>query len=76
MGRGTTDGVFVVKEATNKRRNAGEEGWVLFVDLAKAFDSVPRVGMLAILKKFGIKGGGPLGIPTRRFTRKRARRKG
>jgi len=26
------------------------------VDLAKAFDSVPRDGMLSILKKFGIKG--------------------
>ena len=56
MGRVTTDGVFVVKEATNKRRNAGEDSWVLFVDLVKAFDSVPRDGMLAILKKFGIKG--------------------
>ena len=56
VGRGTTDGVFVVKEATNKRRNAGEDSWVLFVDLVKAFDSVPRDGMLAILQKFGIKG--------------------
>ena len=60
VGRGTTDGVFVVKDATNKRRNAGEDSWVLFVDLVKALDSVPRVGMLAILKKFGIKGGSPL----------------
>ena len=36
VGRGTTDGVLVVKEATNKRRNAGEDSWVLFVDLDKA----------------------------------------
>ena len=28
----TTDGVVVVKEATNKRRNAGDYGWVLFVE--------------------------------------------
>jgi len=28
----TTDGVVVVKEATNKRRNAGDYSWVLFVE--------------------------------------------
>ena len=58
VGRGITgtNGVFVVEEATNKRRNAGKDSWVLFVDLVKAFDLVPRDGMLAILKKFNING--------------------
>jgi hypothetical protein len=31
--------VFVVNEATNKRRNTGEVGWARIVDLVKAFDS-------------------------------------
>jgi len=38
MHSGTTDGAFVVKEATDKRRNAREDSWVLFVELVKAFD--------------------------------------
>ena len=40
--RGTSDGIFTVKQAINKRREHGLETWVLFLDLVKAFDRVPR----------------------------------
>ena len=41
-GRGTSDGTFTVKQLINKRREHGLETWVLFLDLVKAFDRVPR----------------------------------
>ena len=31
-----------IRQALKKRREHGQESWVLFVDLVKAFDSVPR----------------------------------
>ena len=40
--RGCSDGVFTVKQMINKRREHGLETWVLFLDLVKAFDRVPR----------------------------------
>ena len=41
-GRGCSDGTFTVKQLINKRREHGLETWVLFLDLVKAFDRVPR----------------------------------
>ena len=41
-GRGCPDGTFTVKQLINKRREHGLETWVLFLDLVKAFDRVPR----------------------------------
>ena len=40
--RGCSDGTFTVKQLINKRREHGLETWVLFLDLVKAFDRVPR----------------------------------
>ena len=41
-GRGCSDGSFSLRQALKRRREHGLESWVLFVDLVKAFDSVPR----------------------------------
>ena len=40
--RGCTDAVYTLKMALKKRREHGLESWVLFLDLVKAFDRVPR----------------------------------
>ena len=52
-GRGVADGSFCIRQALKKRREQGLESWVLFVDLVKAFDSVPRDVFWAVLAKMG-----------------------
>ena len=52
-GRGTADGFFAVYMALHKRKEHNLETWALFIDLVKAFDSVPRGALWAILSKFG-----------------------
>ena len=41
-GRGCMDAIFTIKTAIKKRSEHGIESWVLFLDLVKAFDRVPR----------------------------------
>ena len=41
-GRGCNDAVFTVKMAMKKRKEHSQETWILFLDLVKAFDRVPR----------------------------------
>ncbi|NBO66980.1 MAG: hypothetical protein EBU88_19410 [Acidobacteria bacterium] len=52
--RGCRDGIFSLKLALQKRREHGLGTWAVFVDLVKAFDSVPRETLYRVLEKFGI----------------------
>lgn len=53
-GRGTIDGSFCVRTMLKKRKEHGLETWAYFLDLVKAFDTVPRVALLKVLGKFGV----------------------
>jgi hypothetical protein len=52
--RGCCDGIFAVKMALQKRHEHGLGTCAVFIDLVKAFDSVPRDGLSVGLDKFGI----------------------
>ena len=53
-GRGTVDGSFCVRTMLAKRKEHNVETWAYFLDLVKAFDTVPRVALLKVLAKFGV----------------------
>ena len=42
FGRGTCDASFTLKGLIKKRREHGQESWLVLIDLVKAFDRVPR----------------------------------
>ena len=44
--------IFTIKTAIKKRSEHGLESWVLFHNLVKAFDRVPRELLWIILPKF------------------------
>ena len=50
---GCADAVFTVKLAMKRRREHCNETWIIFLDLAKAFDRVPRDLLWIILERFG-----------------------
>ena len=51
--RGCVDVVFTAKLAMKKRREHCNETWIIFLDLVKAFDRVPRDLLWIILERFG-----------------------
>ena len=53
-GRGTTDGLFTLKLALQKCKEQQLDTHALFVDLKKAFDSLPRDGIYTALARFGV----------------------
>ena len=52
--RGTIDGLFTTFVGLHKRKGHGLETWAPFIDLVKAFDTVPREALFAILRCFGL----------------------
>ena len=51
---GCAEAIFTLKEGIAKRRAAGDDSWVLFVDLVKAFDTVDRSALFLVLSKLGV----------------------
>jgi len=52
--RGTTDDIFSLKILLQKRKEHGLSTWVVFIDLVKPFDSVPRDRLYKMLQKTGV----------------------
>ena len=52
--RGTIDGTFNLLMALRKRQEHNLETYVSFVDLVKAFDSVPRAALFKVLRRYGM----------------------
>ena len=52
-GRGTTDMNFALRQIQEKCRLYSDDLYLLFIDLTKAFDTVNRNGLWALLEKVG-----------------------
>ena len=46
--------IFVARQLVEKAREHGESLYVLFVDLRKAYDSVPRQALWKVLETYGV----------------------
>lgn len=53
-GKSTIDGAFSLLQALSKRKEHRKDTFVVFIDLVKAFDTVPRPALFQVLKKFGL----------------------
>ena len=52
--RGTVDSIFSIRQLQEKVKEQQSKLYVAFIDLTKAFDSVNRDALWAIMKKFGV----------------------
>ena len=48
-GRGCVDMIFVARQLMEKAREHGDSLFIMFVDLKKAYDSVPRNALWTVL---------------------------
>ena len=53
-GRGTTDATFIMRQLLEKYEMAGRDLYMVFVDLEKAFDHVPREVIWWSLRRKGV----------------------
>ena len=53
-GRGTVDGMYVLRQLVDKRQGVQGSTALGFVDLEKAFDTVPREMVMATLRWMGV----------------------
>ena len=53
-GIGCADMIFVARQLVEKAREHDESFYVLFVDLRKAYDSVPSQALWKVLEKYGV----------------------
>ena len=53
-GKGTTDMIFCLRQLQEKAREHNAPLYMAFIDLTKAFDTVPRTALWSVLSKLGI----------------------
>jgi len=53
-GRGCTDMIFAARQLMEKTWEHGDQLFLLFVELKKVYDSVPRNALWIILEKYGV----------------------
>eukprot|EP00978_Attheya_sp_CCMP212_P017788 scaffold47921_cov55-Attheya_sp.AAC.5 len=53
-GRGSQDGLYVIRTMLQLRRNHNLPSWGLFLDLVKAFDTSNHILLYEILHKYGV----------------------
>ena len=55
-GHGTTDQIWAVRQLVEKSLEHHSELCLCFIDLSKAYDSVSREALMAVLRKYGVPG--------------------